>query len=101
MIVVGIVSIACGVGMLFLFGTFSTRYAPGYSESGFRRIRSGMGSNDVLRLVGKPLNFTDAGYYGEYWWYTAPDGKRFKHWKLRMLRITNGVVADIDTGVTD
>jgi hypothetical protein len=33
----------------------NTVYATGYTDSGFRRIRQGMSSNDVLSILGPPL----------------------------------------------
>src|SRR5258708_6734943 len=32
-----------------------TRYAPGYSDAHFRRVRAGMRHEDVLSLLGEPL----------------------------------------------
>lgn len=37
----------------------ATRYAPGYSDFRFRKIRVGMSENEVLCLVGEPLARTD------------------------------------------
>ena len=53
MIAIGVVSIVYGVVMLLDWGMFSTRYAAGYSESGFMRIRTGMSTNEAIRLVGR------------------------------------------------
>lgn len=96
MIVIGVVSIAFGVLMLVASGMFSTRYAPGYSESAFKRIRVGMGTNEVLQIVGKPLGeyFIDAEE-SWYWSYTEYASVSFPIFKMRMSRVTNGVVAEI------
>ena|SRR5688572_18982462 len=102
MILVGIVSIAFGVLMLFVSRMQSTVYAPGYSERGFKRIRVGMGTNEVLRVAGRPLhndyNTPDQSWY---WRYTECD-EGFSMYKMRMLRVTNGVVAEVfRCGATD
>lgn len=95
MIAGGIVGIIFGFLMLLGTGAFSTRYAPGYSEGAFKRIRVGMGTNEVLQVAGKPLrqgyNSPDRSWY---WRYTDCDDS-FSAYKMRMLRITNGAVAEI------
>src|SRR6516225_2484311 len=48
----------------------TTVYAPGYSEDKFRRILPGMTEDDVLRLMGSPLE--DESQSGSIVWYYGP-----------------------------
>ncbi len=55
----GVLGLAAVIaGLLWpVFGTRddATIYAPGFSESKFRQVRKGMSKEEVLRLLGKPL----------------------------------------------
>lgn len=43
-------------GNLFgLIGHEDTVYAPGYTDAGFRRIKTGMTEQEVFGIIGKPL----------------------------------------------
>jgi hypothetical protein len=107
MIEVGVWSAFCGMllmicGMVLASGTFSTRYAPGYSESGFRRIRIGMETNEVLKVAGKPLLGPGAVKPGQssYWLYTTCNDN-FWTYKRRWLRVIDGTVVEIISGVAE
>jgi hypothetical protein len=46
----------------------TTEYAPGYSEQVFHSIRLGMSEEDVIRIMGQPLeDKSDSGYVNGYY----------------------------------
>ena len=91
MIVVGFVSVVAGVVMLLLFGTFSTRYAPRYSETGFEQIKVGDHVKSVRTVLGEPLNKWTNNPSFIVWGYTEP-GRGGIDWKCRQIVLSNDVV---------
>jgi hypothetical protein len=53
------------IAVVFLF-SFDTEYAPGYSESAFRTVNIGTTEEEVLRLLGEPLQVRETAPY--IWW---------------------------------
>jgi hypothetical protein len=53
------------IAVIFLF-SFDTEYAPGYPESAFRTVKIGTPEEEVLRLLGEPLQVREAAPY--IWW---------------------------------
>jgi len=54
-----------------------TRFAPGFSEKLFRKVKTGMTRNEVEHIIGKPLDrqpdrLCDWSRPGEYWDYSLP-----------------------------
>ena len=92
---IGVVTMGYFGYMLYDTGAFSTRYAPGYSERGFRGVRRGMSTNEVIRLLGKPLQERCYNTYS-CWEYSEHTKKTFfPQYRLRMLCITNGAVSEM------
>lgn len=60
-----------------------TAYAPGFTESAFRRIRPGYSQAQVIALLGNPLGSRD--YEGFTYWYYSQHGRRSKSFFLRLV----------------
>lgn len=79
-----------------MVGWEDTEYAPGYSESGFRRIHEGMSQSEVEQWVGRPLDVV--GPEGgepkeESWLYTrSPTSKDYRR---RIVTFREGRVSHI------
>jgi outer membrane protein assembly factor BamE (lipoprotein component of BamABCDE complex) len=58
----------------FFYPGIDTRYAPGYSESAFSQVTTGMTTEAVQGLVGTPLGKATDSDGVERWLYTT-DGK--------------------------
>ena len=71
-----------------------TAYAPGYSEKNFSKIKIGMPSDDVVALIGNPVD--GPGGSGN-WMYSHPGHSPIPwiHWNERGLTVSNGVVVQI------
>jgi outer membrane protein assembly factor BamE (lipoprotein component of BamABCDE complex) len=63
-----------GESYFFLYPSIDTRFAPGYSEGGFERVKVGMTKAEVLSLLGPPF---DPGTVGQSSWHYTQDGKCF------------------------
>src|SRR5687767_14599722 len=91
--------VATGAAILLLAVTYGlaypkTEYAPGFSEAKFRQIRSGMNSNEVRQLVGKPLWRYTTGPVS-VWVYSQDKrgGSLDLGYRSCFLMMTNGVLA--------
>ena len=52
---------------------FWTVYAPGYSESHFRKVRIGMTPNEVEAILGRPIRKDPTSQSSAHWWiYSEP-----------------------------
>ena len=58
----------------FFYPGIDTRYATGYSESGFNQVTTGMTAQAVQKLLGSPLH-TDVQRDGRVRWCYTSDGK--------------------------
>ena len=75
-----------------------TKWIPGFSETKFSQIRTGMNEKEVLHLLGKPLIFGDKSssysYYWAYTWYIDDNDGAYDH---RIVYFdTNGRVSDVE-----
>jgi outer membrane protein assembly factor BamE (lipoprotein component of BamABCDE complex) len=72
----------------------NTIYANGYSETGFRQLRVGMTSIEVVALIGAPLE--KAPYTGgaSVWDYTDQYNRTRSFWR-RWLVIENDTVEEV------
>lgn len=72
----------------------STHFAPGYSWLAFRRVQPGMSRDEVVKLLGEPMEVHDTPTQGTSWLYSkSPTGS---HYSLRTVAFSNsGVVADV------
>ena len=101
----------CFAGVIVAIGAvwywyifLSTQYAPGYSDSKFRRVTLGMREDELIRVVGKPLSIhTNATDGWIYWFYTKDRhlgiGPWDAFWRQRWLATSNGVVVWFYNGV--
>src|SRR2546421_12848814 len=74
--------------VLLVAGTFftevwstrpQTRYAPGFTERGFASISVGATADEVLRLVGQPLEKKEMSNGTTVWYYSEGLSKNFEH----------------------
>ena len=56
----------------FLFPSIDTVYAKNFSDNGFKRIECGMSKEEVLKIVGNPLEITR--YKNEEIYFYSKDG---------------------------
>jgi len=82
-----------------------TEYAPGYRESKFRRVSTGMTEDQVVGILGRPLRILPSKSPGEVtWFYTSPkvwDRDRIGAdccYTERVLFLREGVVTSKDHG---
>jgi outer membrane protein assembly factor BamE (lipoprotein component of BamABCDE complex) len=73
----------------------TTRYAPGYSEKRFKKIRPGMPESHVRAALGNPLAdfYNSAGEQTFIYSFENSKGFAMYHWR-KVLTLTNGVVAE-------
>ncbi len=75
------------VACMLTTGRNATRYATGYSDAAFAQIRKGMTRDEVLQLLGQPLE--RVGYPSSHaemdWKYSQP-ASRSGHYHLRVVR---------------
>jgi len=56
-----------------------TEYAPGYSDQAFRTIKVGMTTQEVLAILGPPLEAASLGGTRETWrWSRSPGDKSYR-----------------------
>jgi hypothetical protein len=67
-----------------------TEYAPGYSDSAFRKIHKGMSRTEVLAILGPPLRTVDQGAGRESLAYSR--SPRDKSYRERVVILENGKV---------
>jgi hypothetical protein len=62
-----------------LFFPDDTIYAPGYSENAFRKIGAGQLEEEVLALLGEPLEKKLSPASGHEYWYYSEHGPRYQN----------------------
>jgi len=79
----------------------STRYAPGYSYSGFMRVHSGMTSQEVVNVLGEPLHrfsVTDATPGADLtvtgWQYSLNRDPTNSYCRMRLVLFEKGRVTE-------
>ena len=69
----------------------STRFAPGYSWLAFSRVQPGMSRDEVVKLLGEPMEVHDRPNQGTSWRYSKSPTD--SHYSLRVVVFSNsGVV---------
>ena len=63
-----------GESYFYLYPAIDTRFAPGYSETAFEKVKVGMTKDEVLSLLGPPF---DPGTVGQNRWHYSQDGACF------------------------
>ena len=82
-------------GFLFsLVSEDSTVYASGYSDRSFRRVHVGMTSNEVVALLGSPLETGALSDEGCVTWLYS-NKKRDTSYHVRTIVFQDGVVSEI------
>lgn len=88
-------------GILSLFFTTDTKYAPGYSHHNFLKIKPGMTEQQVLDIMGESLNKwkpyknpnnSNTSYFIVLQYSESPSST---HYRLRQVYLNNGVVSEI------
>src|SRR4051794_22113378 len=82
----------------FFYPGIDTQYAPGFSESAFSQVTTGMTAQAVRQLLGSPLNVQSWKDGREVWAYTL-DGKcKWGDWAWlgRTVKFRNGAVTVIE-----
>src|SRR5262245_14258904 len=83
------------VDCLLTTGGHKTRYAPGYSDFAFNRVRLGMSRSEVLDILGEPLE-RYAPWQPDFAWRYSVPATNTGHFHLRELRFSpEGLVIDI------
>jgi hypothetical protein len=71
-----------------------TVYAPGYSDTAFRKIHAGMPESEVKALLGAPISlypaYQNTGQDWTTWCYSDSPGDT--HYRIRAIRMKDGVV---------
>jgi hypothetical protein len=89
----------------WVYPSIDTRYAAGFDEGRFRRLRVGDSEESVLKRLGEPLRrFRSSN--AELWYYSF-DGKLTSQygewadyaWLLRTVEIRKGRVSEVRSGV--
>ncbi len=77
---------------VFLPDGRATEYASGYSEVAYRSVHEGMSADEVLRLLGEPVERTQYGNE-ETWDYSRPrDPSRDDGYRIRRVMLSFGRV---------
>jgi hypothetical protein len=79
----------------FFYPSIDTKYASQYTEEAFDRIRTGMTTNEVSMLLGRPLGVASNQDGSQSWWFTG-DGKCLFGdfaWLGREVQIREGKVS--------
>lgn len=94
-----------GLSEILSIDRFSTKKAPGFSETKFAAAKIGMRSNEVVALLGLPMMQSPKWvppeakeWTGvEEWSYTSPNEivNGMGCWNFRGLMLSNGIVVDI------
>lgn len=81
--------------VLELIESEETIYSPGYNESNFKKIRKNMSSNEVLSLLGEPIDRIKLSENEEVWRYTE-QGPHNTNYRERNVVFCNSKVIEID-----
>ena len=74
---------------VFTIGRNATRYGAGYSENAFAQIRVGMTQEELLDLLGQPLErVTYPSSWSQMDWKYSQAASRSGHFHLRTVRFT-------------
>jgi hypothetical protein len=104
-VVVVVVLLGCGAGLHAVMldgldGVFfglalreDTQYVPGYSDKAFRAVRPGMSSQQVLELLGQPLQRVPLGVLSETWRYSRSPSEG--HYRLRAVQLRHDRVVAV------
>ncbi|NOJ81898.1 outer membrane protein assembly factor BamE domain-containing protein [Myxococcus xanthus] len=68
----------------------STHFAPGYSWLAFRRVQPGMSRDEVVKLLGEPMEVHDRPTQGALWRYSKSPTD--SHYSLRVVFFSDGGV---------
>lgn len=83
-----------GTVTLLLLGDH-TEYAPSYSDSGFRRIRTGMTAVEVEAILGRPLDeWTASSNEGRVHWRWAKSHDGSPNFRVRVVTFAQGRVEE-------
>ena len=93
LLMIGLLAYVGPEGYFFPYPAIDTQFTAGYSEEGFQQIRPGMTKQEVLNLIGPPINSTTH----PHWKYS--DDNAFPFWDFAWL--VRGVTFDDDGNVTD
>lgn len=82
-----------GLMLEYLFPNHDTEFSEKYSDEGFLKIKKGMNEQEVLKILGEPLErWTPQKNYDGFQ-YTR--SKASTHYRLRQVYLTNGRVIEI------
>jgi|KBSSwiStaDraftv2_1062776.scaffolds.fasta_scaffold436325_2 outer membrane protein assembly factor BamE (lipoprotein component of BamABCDE complex) len=73
---------------LLTTGQHATRFATGYTDRAFSGIRQGMTTNEVLRILGEPLNRATWSSWPEGEWQYSQPASSSGHYHLRTVRFS-------------
>jgi hypothetical protein len=85
------------LGIVRPFVYTSTRYAPGFSEVKFKKIKIGDSAAKVMEALGQPFGLSSAESTGIVWWTYSIHESHFTHpmfYRKRQLVISNSVVVE-------
>lgn len=76
----------------FVVEAEDTRYASGYSERAFRAVRSGMSPQEVVELLGEPIDRSRSVQSGlDVWRYSlSPSDTSYR---IRVIQFRDGLVS--------
>jgi hypothetical protein len=97
MMAIALLGLGLGTARWWVRHHFWTVYAPGYSESQFRRVRIGMTPNEVESIVGRPIRKDSTSSWAPCWIYSEPPphGTIGDNYSRRWVIFNNGKVSAI------
>lgn len=89
-----------GIAYLGVFPQFaitSTRYAPGFSQSAWAKVKLGATAEDVQRSLGHPLRIATNSVGKVFWYYSLhrhPENNWVLCWDFRVITLSNSFVTE-------
>jgi len=82
-----------GLILEYFFPNHDTIFSEDYTDEGFLRIENGMNEEEVIEILGEPLNrwTPKDNYVG----LTYSQSKTSTHYRLRQVYLTNGKVKEV------
>jgi hypothetical protein len=90
-VTLGPILLVCGLDRLLYDGAWSllpedTEYAPAFSEKGFRALRAPLRADEVVQVIGEPLEKIRDGTGREFWTYSrSPSDTHYRRRRVVLL----------------
>lgn len=81
-------SFSDGLECIFTTGQHETQFSAGYSDRAFAQVLPGMTTNEVLHILGEPLNGSSWSKWSEGQWEYSMPASSSGHYHLRTIQFT-------------